>query len=389
MGTNLGSFDGSPLSGFVESPQKARNLRPVLVVLGQFSGADALTTDNVVIWDGAVFEDMDAGVTKSFLDPSEDARTARQWDRGIAVCGDFNFAGSLPVVTENVALYDRNADSWSKFLGGVTASTPTGLELCSGLEVFEGKLYACGIFDLAGGVSVTNVARWTGTAWENPGGVAGSLGFLKGFKDVLYLTGTVTTGPGIVRLVGSTWTALGSGLVIGGGDGTGSRMTTAVTDLDPTGAADSIRQLVVTGRYDTFNGVSASHIAFFDGSAVTALGSGITGTRTDCAAVLGRKLYVGGTFTAAGGVGAANIAAYDLDAGTWSALGSGLSASCFDVEAFDGELYATGSFTTAGGVGVGQIAKWNPTTLAWSKVGTTGLTSVGTPTGLGLETVFA
>jgi hypothetical protein len=378
MGTNLGSFDGSPLSGFVESAQKARNGIPVLVVMGAFEGADALTTDNVVIWDGAAFEDMDGGVIKTIFDPSVDARTARAWAGGVAVCGDFNIAGGTPsVATENVALYDRNAGTWSKFLGGLTGSVPTGLELCSGLEVFGGELYACGKFDLAGGTAVTNVAKWNGTAWSNPGGLVGSPAFLKTFDGVLYMTGTITTGPGIVKLVGGTWTALGSGLKIGGLDAAGSRMT----------VADN--KLVVTGRYDTFNGVSAAHIAFWDGSTVTTLGTGITGTRTDCAAVLGRKLYVGGTFTAAGGVGAANIAAYDLDAGTWSALGTGLSSGCNDVEAFNGELYATGSFTTAGGVAVGRIAKWNPGTATWSKVGTTGLTSTGTPFGLGLETVFA
>ena len=82
----------------------------------------------------------------------------------------------------------------------------------------------------------------------------------------------------------------------------------------------------------------------------------------------GTNLYAGGDFTTAGGVTANYIAKWDGSA--WSALGSGMSATmrCVYALAVSGtDLYAGGDFTTAGGVPANHIAKWDGS--AWSALG--------------------
>jgi hypothetical protein len=83
-----------------------------------------------------------------------------------------------------------------------------------------------------------------------------------------------------------------------------------------------------------------------------------------CQTVYNGELYVGGKFTTAGGVSASNIAKWNGTA--WSALGSGITGSntgsnsqVTSMAVYNGELYVGGDFTTAGGVSANYIAKWN------------------------------
>ncbi len=86
----------------------------------------------------------------------------------------------------------------------------------------------------------------------------------------------------------------------------------------------------------------------------------------------GPALYAGGSFTSAGGVTANHIAKWD--GFSWSALGSGVDDEVEALAVFDDgsgggpALYAGGAFTTAGGVGADRIAKWDGT--SWLALGT-------------------
>jgi len=82
-------------------------------------------------------------------------------------------------------------------------------------------------------------------------------------------------------------------------------------------------------------------------------------------AVSGTNLYAGGWFTAAGGVTANNIAKWDGSA--WSALGSGMDWDVLALTVSGNTLYAGGYFTTAGGVSANCVAKWDGS--AWSALG--------------------
>ena len=76
---------------------------------------------------------------------------------------------------------------------------------------------------------------------------------------------------------------------------------------------------------------------------------------------------MGGDFTAIGTALANHIAKWNGSA--WSALGSGMNDyGCVYALAVSGsDLYAGGDFTTAGGSEANYIAKWNGS--AWSALG--------------------
>ena len=88
----------------------------------------------------------------------------------------------------------------------------------------------------------------------------------------------------------------------------------------------------------------------------SALGSGNGGIHA--LAVSGTDLYAGGQFNTAGGVPASNIAKWNGSA--WSALGSGMDDQVLCVGRERKRTRRSGTwFTTAGGVLAIRIAKWN------------------------------
>jgi hypothetical protein len=137
-------------------------------------------------------------------------------------------------------------------------------------------------------------------------------------------------------------------------------------------ALDSSGNLYAGGTFTTAGGVAANRIAKWNGSAWSALGTGMSGGTDPYVYALALdssgNLYAGGSFTTAGGVAANRIAKWNGTA--WSTLGTGMN-SAVNTLALDssGNLYAGGNFTTAGGVAnTAYIAKWNGT--AWSALDT-------------------
>lgn len=120
--------------------------------------------------------------------------------------------------------------------------------------------------------------------------------------------------------------------------------------------------LVAGGDFVNAGSAPANHIASWDGSSWSPLGSGITGYAFPAfftLTVYDGKLMAGGNFTTAGGVLINGIAAWD--GGSWSALGSGLGVggAAFDLTIYNSRLIVGGGFTTAGGVTVNGIAAWD------------------------------
>ncbi len=160
--------------------------------------------------------------------------------------------------------------------------------------------------------------------------------------------GTITT----PAAASGSWSALG----------TGTNDTVYATATAPDGT------LYAGGNFTSAGGVSANRIAKWNGTAWSALGTGMGDQVVDVLATApDGTLYAGGSFTTAGGVSANYIAKWNGT--TWSALGTGMNSSVVALAvAPDGTLYAGGNFTTAGGVSANRIAKWNGTT--WSALGT-------------------
>lgn len=136
--------------------------------------------------------------------------------------------------------------------------------------------------------------------------------------------------------------------------------------------------LYVGGSFDYVDGIPASNIARWDGTAWSALGAGtddVVRTMTVFDDGSGPALYAGGRFFTAGGVSASLIARWD--GASWSPLGTGLSGSdntVASLEVFDDgtgpRLFAGGKFLNAGGTYSPYFAVWDGT--AWSSVGSPG-----------------
>jgi hypothetical protein len=96
----------------------------------------------------------------------------------------------------------------------------------------------------------------------------------------------------------------------------------------------------------------------------SAVGEGLNGKGV-AMIVYDGELYVGGEFTEAGGVSANHIAKWD--GSRWSAVGEGTNAAVYTMGIYHDELYVGGTFDTVSGITTGCVAKWNGT--EWSALG--------------------
>jgi cysteine-rich repeat protein len=339
-----------------------------LYVGGDFATAGGVAVNNIASWDGTSWSALGSGLDGGAV------ALAVSGTGDLYAGGSFATAGG--VSANYVARWDRVHSSWSGCLQDTAAG---GMGEGNDPEVFalavsgSGDVYVGGLFTTAGRVVANDIARWDGTSWSALGsGIGSGIGnniyvealAVSGSGD-LYAGGGFTTAGGlsanhIARWDGTNWSALGSGMS-GGGCGDDVRA------LAVSGSGD----LYAGGGFTTADGVVVNGIARWDGTSWSALGSGMSGgvcSRVLALAVSGSgDLYAGGYFTTAGGVSANNIARWD---GTgWSALGSGLDyfgARALAVSG-SGDLYAGGYFTTAGGVSVNGIARWDGT--SWSALG--------------------
>ena len=157
----------------------------------------------------------------------------------------------------------------------------------------------------------------------------------------------------IAKWNGSGWSALGSGV-----------------DGQVNALAVSGSNLYVGGYFTNAGRITANGIAKWDGNNWSAMGSGMgkayLGTPAVYAlAASGSNVFAGGPFTVAGGSPANYIAKWD--GSNWSALGLGMNDAVNALVLSGSDLYAGGYFTTAGGIAATNVAEWNGT--AWSAVG--------------------
>src|SRR5437867_1503923 len=126
-------------------------------------------------------------------------------------------------------------------------------------------------------------------------------------------------------------------------------------------AVDGSGNLYIAGGFMTVGGTPANHIAKWNGSSWSALGSGVNG-QVYALAASGNNLYAGGNFSTVGG-GAANYIA-KWDGTSWTSLGQGMNGYVTALAVSGDELYAAGAFLTAGGSPATNIAKWNGSSWA-------------------------
>lgn len=347
---------------------------PALYAGGIFTSAGGMSANRIAKWNGTTWSPLGDGVDSAVL------TLTVFHNKGTPVLyagGSFQTAGNL--AARNIAQWDGT--TWIPEGRGMSGSVRA-------LTIFDDgspsgpAMYAGGVFKEAAGRTTNFISKWNGLSWTTLGnGMNSTVRAMTVFDDgsgsglALYAGGFFTKADGvnanhIAKWNGSAWTPLSNGV-------DGLVNTLAVYD-DGSGPA-----LYVGGYFKSASGISVNHIAKWNGSTWSSLGGGMNAevcslTVFDDGSGGGPTLYAGGRFKTAGGVSANHIAKWN--GSTWSPLGSGTDKAVFASTVFDdgggSALYVGGDFVVAGGVAANHIAKWNGS--VWSSLGS-GITGGSLP----------
>ena len=315
-----------------------------LAVMGKtlYGGGEFATTpdcpsgcNNIAQWDGQHSTPLGTGMNGRVTALAVSGST-------LYAGGLFTTAGTCTSGCKGIAKWDGH--TWSALGGGVDK-----LPSVSAIAVSGNNVYVGGAFTSAGSCSKSAgcefIAKWDGSNWSALGGgvdgwvraisISGSNVYVGGSFTNAGTFGTpgyCTTNDGcfhIARWDGNSWSPLGTGM---SGDG------------DVFAIASSGSTVYAGGHFTNAGACSTSdgcnHIAKWDGSSWSALGSG---TNNDVLALLtvgNSVLIAGGLFDTAGDCtdGCAAIARWYSN--TWSDIGGGLAYGVYSIVLFDGTLYA-------------------------------------------------
>ena len=225
---------------------------------------------------------------------------------GTYVGGNFTLAGGA--VVNSVAKW--NGTAWSSLGGGVNGSV-YALAVAS-----SGEVYVGGNLIQAGGIAVNRVAKWNGTAWSSLGtGVTGgsnNYGKVNALavasSGEVYVGGDFSQAGGVAvsnvaKWNGTAWSSLGTGIT-GGSNNFGNIVALAVA---------SSGEVYVGGFFQQAGGVAAYNVAKWNGLNWSSLGTGVNFYVFQLATGPTNQLYAGGNFTKTGdgGKAMARFAIYD------------------------------------------------------------------------------
>ncbi len=275
------------------------------------------------------------------------------------VGGSFTHLGQ--VQANSIALLGASTGGpWTPLVPGFNA-----IARCA--ATVNGAEYVGGDFTRAGSVPAAYAAKYTGSAWVALGAFDAPVTSLGSYSaNPLQLASLIVSG----MFTHSGSTAFAHILTF-------NPVTLAYTPLG-TGLDDSARailpfntsfnhaDLIVGGDFSFAGGVSAPHIARWNGASwISApFGTGMNNSVLALAA-FNSQVVAGGSFTTAGGISHSYIARWDGSA--WQSLGSGLNGPVRALAVFNSQLIAGGDFTLSGGTAVSHIAAWNGT--SWSAIG--------------------
>ena len=301
FGAGMWQGQWTPLAGFTLATRALTRTDlgsgPRLFGAGEYGG----TRPGVLVYTGSGAVPLGSGVRGNgyALVGHDDGSGPR-----LFVGGDFPIGG--PATAGNfVAAWD--GASWSNLAGGMDGTVSA---LATYDEGGGERLFAGGAFTLAGGNAANHIARWDGAGWSAlaSGITNGEVRALGVFDGRLYAGGTFTGAGGltvsrIARWNGSAWSN------VPGGGANGDVLVLHVHD-DGRGPA-----LYVGGSFSAIGGISAAHLARFDGLAWEAVDGGLD---DDVFALAShdddgdgvKELFVGGAFEATATVASGHIARF-------------------------------------------------------------------------------
>ncbi len=318
---------------------------------GNFTNAGGVSARNIAKWDGTTWSALGSGMN--------------HWVHALALdAAGYLYAGGWFTTAGGAGV--SHIARWTGSTWFPLGSGTNGEVAALAIDTL-GNLYVGGSFTTIEGVGANHIAMWDGTAWSALGsGVSGGYDpyvstLALDAAGNLYAGGTFITAGGVsanyvARWDGSAWSSLGSGL------------NSSVHAL----AIDSAGNLYAGGWFTTAGDVHANHIARWDGSSWSALGSGMGGGYETYVHVLAiganDDVFAGGPFTTAGGVTAEHVARWD--GSTWSPVGNGIQVTCpysQCVSALKVDMLG-GLYAASNSVYDSQMYRWNG--IDWSSFST-------------------
>lgn len=321
-----------------------------LYVGGQFELAGGEEANAVALWDGD-WSSFDSNGVNGFS--TGNVRDIHRAGGDLYFAGTFSSAGGVSL--NHLARWDGG--QWHP----VGTASENGVDnFTATVLVVDGTVYAGGAsVHRAGSLTVSHVARWTGSEWaalgpDDQNGIGGSVSAVLRHDGDLYVAGDfglagTTPARHIARWDGSTWHALGSEQLSG----------------SVTGLAIWSGDIVAIGRFFRAGTRTMRFVSRWDGSQWQALGDGFS---TSPFAVMSgaSDLCVGGwSFIESDDVPLGGVACWD--GSSWQPLGTGVDALVQAMIGWNGKIVAAGSFSEAGGQPANSIAAWDGS--AWFPLG--------------------
>lgn len=334
-----------------------------VIAVGRFTAPHS----HIARFDGSAWQSMLAGLGQGL---DADGYSIVELNGKIYVSGDFTHVGTLEA--NHVACYDKPTNSWTAL-----PSSPGG-----NLIAHNGELYAYYWVDEPAPPYHFNIAKLTGTTWTTIGTLEGtSMGTPASISGALYIVGNFSSVNGtpinhIAKWNGTTWSDAGAGITLNADSmvqsicqagsqlyastfnnelvgvdwvqsshilqWSGSAWVTHTANINPlvqTMVAMG-NDLVIGGYFDSISGVPcANHVARWDGSNWSALGTGVSGS-------VNVLKYTHGLLFA--GTQGDSEFLREWNGNTWEEVGGGPNWDVWDITVLGDELFITGSFTEAG-----------------------------------------
>lgn len=158
---------GSGLNWYAETMYEDTVLDQ-LFIGGAFTSGNSLTMRHISAYDG-IFNPLQQGLNQCPFGSGQGRPFAIvRYNGWIYVAGNFSCVSG---VSNTRALARWNGTIWDSVGSGVNGTVYD-------LQVYNNELYACGVFDSAGGIAANRIAKWNGSTWST---VANNYNFSSGW----------------------------------------------------------------------------------------------------------------------------------------------------------------------------------------------------------------
>ncbi len=237
---------------------------------GEFTSSGTTTVNYLGKWNGAQWNQVNGGT-------NDDVEAMCVWNNALYIGGDFTMAGGIAM--NRICKWDGTTFS------AVGTGFTTGMGgqcMVHSFCVYDGNLYAGGMFEHAGTMDMHNLAMWNGSSWSSIGDIDGS--------------------------------------------GMGDNVVSAMCAYNG--------HLFIGGNFGSCGSTSSNNLGMWDGSSWSSIGIGMNGV-VNSLAVYHNELYIAGAFTNAAGTSVNNIAKYSANTGIQPVNGNVISMNVYPNPASD------------------------------------------------------